>query len=273
MPGHHLVTGDTFQHSVHDRPLWCGFRPASFGLFLRKFHNLRHANVTLQLSPHNKNTTPHNPPRLGNALHRPAAQTEIHRRLALTRRSLPSADEMSRWRRTGNQKHPNVFTATVDLAGSAPPQIMQRVLRRPSEFYPEAIRGQRVQPGAFVHFVKVRHRLAGKQLPAIRIPNRRSIDVVQHTLGEIAGRRQILETLLVLNADRGTTELIRNPHGRDVHFALQEHLRLGQVGFLVGPELKFYALFSEPGVNLSGLPIANILHRSEQGRLAQALFE
>ena len=50
--------------------------------------------------------------------------------------------------------------------------------------------------------------------------HRRPVHVVQHAFDEIAGGREILEALLVLNADGGAAEFIREAHGGDVHFAL-----------------------------------------------------
>ena len=55
-------------------------------------------------------------------------------------------------------------------------------------------------------------------------------------------RRQILQALLILNADRVAAEFIRNAQRRDIHSALIENLRVGQIGFRVRPGLEDQAL-------------------------------
>ena len=69
--------------------------------------------------------------------------------------------------------------------------------------------------------------------PGAQVLHRGPVDVVQQAFDQIARRRQILQPLLVLNADRVAAELIRDPHGGDIHLALLQRLRLGQLGLLI----------------------------------------
>jgi hypothetical protein len=92
---------------------------------------------------------------------------------------------------------------------------------------------QAVQPGALVDFVEVGNGLAPiEHALAVAAFHRRTIGVVERAFDEVARGHQILEPLLVLNADRVATEVVGDPHGRDVHLALHEDLVLGQVGLV-----------------------------------------
>src|SRR5262249_51546706 len=106
-----------------------------------------------------------------------------------------------------------------------------------------------------------------------RALNRGTVDIVEQAFDQVAGRSEVLQTLLVLNADRRTTKFIREANGGDIHFALLQRLCLGQLSFLVGAPLKCHSFFEQPIENRPGVGVADLLHGSIEGGLAQALFE
>ena len=69
--------------------------------------------------------------------------------------------------------------------------------------------------------------------------HRRTFDVVQHPFHQIRCRRQVLQSLLVLNADRVAAELIGDAHGGDVHLALLEHLDPREFGRFIDAKANF----------------------------------
>ena len=54
--------------------------------------------------------------------------------------------------------------------------------------------------------------------------DRRAVGVVEHALDEVAGGQQVLQALLVLDADGVAAELVGDARGGDVHLALVEDL-------------------------------------------------
>ncbi len=65
-----------------------------------------------------------------------------------------------------------------------------------------AIRNQRIEPCALVHFIEMRQRLTCVQNSlAIAAADRRAIRVVEHPFDQVARWQQVLEPLLVLNAN------------------------------------------------------------------------
>ena len=72
----------------------------------------------------------------------------------------------------------------------------------------------------------------------------------------------------------GAAELSGDPDGGDVHFALLEDLRLGQVGLLVWcRDWNFMPLGEEPVVDGAGLLVVDGQHFRVKGGLAEALLE
>ena len=108
---------------------------------------------------------------------------------------------------------------------------------------------------------------------AIGAGHRRAVGVVEHAFDEIARRCEVFEALLILDADGVAAELIGEAHGGDVHFALQQDLRLRQLRGLVGAELHLQALALQPSVNRRRVVIADVLHRGIEGGLAEPLLE
>ena len=123
---------------------------------------------------------------------------------------------------------------------------MQGGLGRLAKRAVDAVGEQRVEPGAFVHFVEVHDRLAVANRLAVDGHDRRTVVVVEHALDEVGGRHQVLQALLVLDADRFAAELIGDARGGDIHPALAEHLIERQLGLGVLAEVEGHALLDQP---------------------------
>ena len=146
---------------------------------------------------------------------------------------------MRRRRAAADEKDPDVITDGAAAVDVAPAQIVQRVFHRLAHRLMNAIGHQSVQPGAFIHFVEMRQRLAFVQhAAAVAAVDRRAIGIVQRSLDQVGCRQQILQSLLVLDADRVAAEIVGDPQGRDVHLALLVDLVVGQIGFFIGPVWK-----------------------------------
>ena len=203
---------------------------------------LRAAQVHVQRAARHVDARPDDFAGLGNAAQRAAAFREIHRRLAETFRACPAVDEMRRRRAAADLEHPDVILRRAGLIPIAPAQIVQRVFRRLLERLVNALGEQAVESGALVHFVEVRERLAVEEHAlAVARFHRRTIGVVQRAFHEIAGGQQVLQSLLVLNADAVAAEVIGDAHGGDVHLALPENLRVGQIGGVVRAGVELHA--------------------------------
>ena len=146
---------------------------------------------------------------------------------------------------------------------------------RKAQLAPQPIGDQAVQAGAFVHFVEVRHRLAGEQHAAglrADFTGGRSTLFSRPSTRSLAGRK-VLQALLVLDADGGAAELVGEPDGGDVHLALLQGLGFGQFGLLVAAPVEGHALLQQPVQDLAGFGVADLLHGGVQGGLAQPLLE
>ena len=131
-------------------------------------------------------------------------------------RAFPAADEVRGRRRAADQEHPDVVVRPI--RSLAPAQVVQRVLDRLAERRVNAMRQQPVEARALVDFVEVRQRLAVEQHAlAVARSHRRAVAVVERALDQVAGRQQVLQPLLILNADRVAAEVIGEAHRRDVH--------------------------------------------------------
>ncbi len=103
--------------------------------------------------------------------------------------------------------------------------------------------------------------------------NGRALDVVEQSFDQVAGWREVLESLLVLDADGSAPELVGEAHSGDVHFALGEHLRLGQIVRFVRAEVEPHPALAQPVVHAARLVVVGCAHAGEERRLAQALLE
>ena len=64
--------------------------------------------------------------------------------------------------------------------------------------------------------------------------------------GQVAGRGEVLQALLVLDADGGAAEFVGEADGGDIHLALLQGLGFGQLGFLVLAPAEGHALLEQP---------------------------
>ena len=173
----------------------------------------------------------------------PPPSRKVHRRLAFADASRVAADEVLRRHRAGDLEDPHEFL--VPLTWYASPQRTSCSVfsgSKPSS-RPDAVGDQPVEAGALVDFVEVRQRLALVEHAAVAASrHRRPVDVVQQALHQVRCRRQVLQALLILDADGVAAEIVGDPHRRDVHLALLEDLIVGQVGLLVRAGDELHAL-------------------------------
>jgi hypothetical protein len=114
-----------------------------------------------------------------------------------------------------------------------------------AELAPHAVGDQRVDPAPSSTSLKWGSGVAGVELRAGRgVGHRRAVAVVEQALDEVGGGQQVLEPLLVLDADGVAAEVVRHAHGGDVHRALLQHLGLGELGRLVAAEVEGQPLAS-----------------------------
>jgi len=259
---------------MHDRPLGGGEAPAFLGLLARKLDNLGEAGVETETVLGDIDPAPDNPAGLADPLEGAAAQPEVHRRLPLAGCARPSADEMRGGGGAGNQEDPDISVERVVLVVASPSKIVKGVLGWKTEFAPDTMGHQAVQSGAFVHLVEVRKRLTREEFSAgLFVVDRRALGVVQRSLDEIRGRGKILQPLLVLDADGGAPELVGDADGGNVHLALLQHLGLGEIRFLVRPELEPHAAGKIPVEDGPGFLVLHGEHLRVERRLAQAFLE
>ena len=151
---------------------------------------------------------------------------------------------------------------------------MERGFGIVTEVRPDAVGDQRVKPRALVHFIEVRQRLVLVEHPSVASgPNRRPFHIIKQAFRQIRRRRQILQALLILNADGVAAILIGDAHSRDVHPALLDYLAVCQLGFGIGPCLKPHAAGVQPGAHALRLLRRYALHGRVERRLAQPLLE
>ena len=79
--------------------------------------------------------------------------------------------------------------------------------------------------------------------------------------------------MLILNANRRAAKFIGDAHRSNVHFALLQGLRFGQLRLLMRPPIEGHALLDQPRQNRARLFIRDAQHGRIKGGLAQALFE
>src|SRR5882724_8024477 len=210
MPRQHLVAGDASENRVHDWPLWSRFATAPFGFLLRQLHHLRDTQITMQPSVHDENAAPDDVAGFGNSFHRSSNKPKVHRRLPLTGSAAIAADKMCGWSSARDQEDPNVIIDAIAAEMLAPTKIVQGVLRGEAQLAPEPIRYESIQTGTFIDFVEMRKSLARKQDPGgLRSLDRRAVHVIEQALDKVAGGREVLKPLLILNANGRAAELVR----------------------------------------------------------------
>src|ERR1039458_10224334 len=218
---HHLVTRDAVEDGVHNGPLRCRFPPAPLGLLLGQADDLGDAQVAVQLAVHDEHAAPDDVPGLGNTFDCAATQAEVHGRLTFAGGAAITADQVRGRHGAGNQEDPDIVIHAIGFVTIAPADVVQGVLRRKAQFAPQAIGHQAIQTGALIDFVEVRHRFTGKQHAAWSGGlDRWPVHIVQEAFCQVAGWSQVPQTLLVLNADSGAAEIVRELDGGDIHLAL-----------------------------------------------------
>ena len=151
---------------------------------------------------------------------------------------------------------------------------MERVFDGLAERFVDSLREQAVEPRALVHLVEVHERLALPEHAARTLGgHRRPLRVVEHAFHEVTGRQQVLEPLLILDADEITAEAVGDAQCGDVHLALQEHLGPGEVAGLVLAEAEGHARLLEPLQYLPGLGVAHPHGLVVKRTLAKPLLE
>ena len=151
---------------------------------------------------------------------------------------------------------------------------MQRGLHRLLQRLVHALGDDAVQAGTFVHLVEVQEALAFEdEALAVAGFHRRAVGVVEHALHQIAGGQQILQALLVLDADGLAAEVIRDAQRCGVHLALKAHLIAGERGSVVLAQIEFHAALHHPPVNRECFTVRNLLRLVIKGALAQPLLE
>jgi hypothetical protein len=86
---------------------------------------------------------------------------------------------------------------------------------------PNPVRNQGVKTSTLVNFVEMWESVAFVEYPGrASLIERWTIYVIQQSFREIGRGRKVLESLLILNADRGPTEPVGHAQHGDVHAAL-----------------------------------------------------
>jgi hypothetical protein len=82
----------------------------------------------------------------------------------------------------------------------------------------------RSEAGALVDLVEMHDGLAGADDLAGGVLHRRPVGGIERALDEVGGGEEILEPLLILDADRLAAELVGDAAGGDIGLALPEDL-------------------------------------------------
>src|SRR5690606_37682023 len=197
----------------HDRPLHGGFLPAALGLLLRQLDDLGAAEVHLEFAVLDKHAAPDDFAFFGDAAEGAAAEAEIHAGLAQRVGAGPAADVVRGRGAAGDEEHPDVVVGGAALVPIAPAQVMERVFDGLAEGLVNAVGEEAVEAGAFVHFVEVRDGFAGADDFALGVFDGRTVAVVERAFDEVGGGEEILEALLVLDADGLAAEFVGDAHG------------------------------------------------------------
>ena len=176
--------------------------PAALRFLAGQFHDAAAAAIHVQRIAFDVNPRPHDFAWLRNATQRAAAAGKIHGWLAESFGAGPTARKMRRRSGAADEEHPHVFAHRAGLIPVAPANVVQRGFHRLPRGPLHAIREQRIQPRAFIHFIEVHQRLAFEQnSPAVSASNGRTVGIVKRPFDQVACRQQILQPLLILNAD------------------------------------------------------------------------
>ena len=137
----------------------------------------------------------------------------------------------------------------------------------------DAVGEEAVEAGAFIDLVEVGDGLAAADDFAGGVFHRGAVAVVEGAFDEVGGGKEVLEALLVLDADGLAAVLIGDAAGGDVGFALPDHLFLGEFGFGIGAEVKGETFFYIPREDGVGLGVGHLGGAIVEGGLGEAFFE
>ena len=183
------------------------------------------------------------------------------------------------WRRCARDEEDPDICVEHSAAGfsavvPSPAKVVQCVFWFPAKPLPEFICHQSVESRTFVNLVEVWQRFSlEKFLARLCVKDRRPISIVQQSLSKIGGGGEIFQTLLILNADRRASKLVRNSHGGDVHLQLVNRLSLRQFGLGVLAPVEFHPSAHQPTkcrIRISG---RHLQHCGIERRLTESLFE
>ena len=221
--------------------------PAPLGFPARQLDRPRAAQIHLQLAAIDEHAAPDDLARLADALERAAAQPEVHRPAAARSPARVTADEMRRRHRAGNHEHPDEFLAARSPCTVRPSahRAAWSPDRSPSPVQTRLVTSAS-RPAHSSTSLKCGSALPSYSTRAVAARlHRRTIHVVQQPFDQIRCRHQVLQALLILNADRVAAEIVRDAHRGDVHLALHQDLLVGQIRFSgSGPVSNFMPLAS-----------------------------
>jgi hypothetical protein len=206
--------------------------------------------------------------RFGDAFDGAAAQAEVHRRLAFAAGAFVSAHEMRGRHRAGDEEDPDVIVESVALycwpqrrscsvfSGGNPKLRHSRYVTRPSN------------PAHSSTSLKCGIASPCKEDRPVRARlYRRPVHVVQQaSTRSLAGARSFSPCWYWIPMARAA-ELIRDPDRGDVHLALLQGLRLGQLGFLIFAPLELHSFLEQPGEHLARFGVGHLQHGGIEGRI------
>ena len=180
---------------------------------------------------------------------------------------------MGRRCRATDQKDPHVFVGRPGRVEITPPEIVQCILDRLPHRFVNAIGHQSIEAGTFIDLIKVWNGFSTKENAfSVTTFDRWTRRIIQSAFNEITRGHQVFEPLLILNTDGGATEIIGDPDGRDIHFALSPDLFIRQIFVVVASRDESEAFLFHPLPHLIRLFVAHLRRFVIQCRLTQPLF-
>jgi len=268
--GHELVAGDAVGDSVHDGPFFGGGFKAAAGFFFGEFEGGAASDVHVELFVLDVDAGPDDFAGLGNSVDGGAAVGKVDVGLAVAVGPFPAACEVGGRGGSADKEDPDELVVVF----FSPADVVEGVFGRLTECVVDAVSEEGVKAGAFVDFVEVGERLAlVEDAGAIAGGDGWAVRVVEHAFGEVAGGEEVVEALLVLDADGVAAEVIGEAHGGDIHFALKVDLSVGELGLGIASGVKGHAFALEPVADGLRFGVGDLVGFVEEGGLAEAFFE
>ena len=129
-----------------------------------------------------------------------------------------------------------------------------------------------IHTGTFIHLVEVGQWFPGKEVFSILTRNRRPLRVIQQSFHQVRSRNAVLQALLILNPDCIATEPLRKTQNCHIHHALLQDLCVSQFCSFIGAGDECHSARIQPAPYGLGLFYWDLLHSSDERRLAQALL-